>query len=211
MKIYHYTNSESVIKILISEKIKFTLIDELNDPFEFQFDAEERDHAQFDKILRKQSAVFCCSKDPNNILMLSHYANKHKGWFIEFEFNENPPNKNIAVAHVNYDRPKPDLKNLFKNLDDKHDSKKDMAPTKEETELIMQIVTTKDSHWAYEKETRFLLSKVGDELDHDNLFLTIQECGLAIKAVHKGCRVSKQDGEIVEKIIKTKNQNIEII
>jgi len=212
MKLYHYTNSDSVIKILTSEKIKFTLIEDLNDPFEFQFDADPTNHKQFDKILREQSAVFCCSKSPNNILMLSHYANKHKGWFIEFEFNKNPSNKNIGAAHVEYDKPIPDLREFFTNLDQAILYKRDIDKITKEyvDEQVMQIVRRKHSDWHYEEETRLLLSKVGDKLYFDDLFLSIQECGLEIKAVYEGCKISKQDREIVEKIIKTKSYPIDL-
>lgn len=210
MKLYHYTSSESVMKILTSEKIKFTLINELNDPFEFQFDAKEKDHEQFDKILRHQAAVFCCSKTPDNILMLSHYANKHRGWFIEFEFNK-PSNTNIAAAHINYGEPIPNLEELFTKLDKVILQGENAAQFIRDAErLTFEVVTTKHSSWRYEQETRLLLSKVGNKLDHNDLFLTIQECGLAIKAVHEGCKVSKQDREIVEKIIKTKSYPIEM-
>lgn len=211
MKLYHYTSSDSVIKILASEKIKFTLIEELNDPFEFQFDADPADHEQFDKILREQAAVFCCSKNPNKILMLSHYANKHKGWFIEFEFNKNPSNKNIGAAHVEYDKPIPDLRKLFTEIDRAKSLEENLEKLKKDVErFTFEVVARKHSSWHYEEETRLLLSKVGDKLYYDDLFLTLQECGLEIKAVYEGCRVSKQDREIVEKIIKTKNQHIEM-
>lgn len=232
MKLYHYTKSDAVIKILMSEKIKFSFIKDFNDPFEFQFtcksknpEQEKKDHKELYDNFIKFSAVFSLSKEPNDILMLSHYADKHKGWFIEFEFNENPSNKNIAAAHISYDKPIPDMREFVTKLNRALSLKRDANQFMEEfirnggvgdftkkyaDASIFGIVARKHMDWEYEEETRLLLSKVGDKLCYDDLFLTLQECGLEIKAVYEGCRVSKQDREIVEKIIKTKNQHIEM-
>lgn len=111
-----------------------------------------------DEYIRKETLSFCnrhgvfsTSKDPANILMWSHYANKHKGFCIGFDasafFNylksvEKEKDSHIGLGKVKYKSKMPLIKpstNNFKRIND-----------------IKIRLLTKYNLWTYEKEWRFI-------------------------------------------------------
>lgn len=79
---YHYTNLDSAIKILLSNTVKFNSVKNCNDPFEFKWKCENQDDVDFIEKQKSTHFLFCASRIYDNILMWSHYADKHKGAVI---------------------------------------------------------------------------------------------------------------------------------
>jgi hypothetical protein len=106
------------------------------------------------------SPLACCfSKEPDNILMWSHYANHHRGVCLSFKASHRPKtiefkhateygltvnSENIPLYHVRYERGKPkivDILELYRTLN---------------SELFLDFLLTKSPCWEYEKEYRLI-------------------------------------------------------
>lgn len=132
--------------------------------------------AQQNSIMKEEREKFkiCCfSKLNDNVLMWSHYAEKHRGICCGFEFPID--NKIFTVAPVNY-------KNSINKLEG-------------ETELYKIIyywLTTKSDIWEYENEYRAIinsrsLSSNFEIIEYDQNFLKeiVFGCGLKTKEIDK--------------------------
>jgi len=114
---------------------------------------EQRIQGGIQNHINKEFALFCLTKRPDSIRMWSHYANKHKGVVLEFNFNEflfkEPifPNSEDFYWKVNYPK-----KGTFL----------DFLREGEEisTQLFGQLLT-KSPEWKHEKEYRVLSSRAG--------------------------------------------------
>lgn len=107
---------------------------------EFEISDLKRIQTKITKEINKKIGVYCLTTEPNNKLMWSHYADSHKGFCIEFDFNsEIPcelPNRILKVKYqdhkMKYIRPPHSL------------------------DYIESILSTKDLIWKYENEYRAL-------------------------------------------------------
>jgi len=152
-KLYKYVSyNERSLSILINKKIWCPTAKSLNDPFEFHFyltqdsfsgipiNQESIEHA---KNMIKEMPIICFSEVNNDILMWSHYSQGHTGFCIEFERRENNDlGKWDLCAPVIYN---PDNKALSFTPEEITESKS-----------FAKIVTSKSSHWHYEKEWRLI-------------------------------------------------------
>lgn len=84
----------------------------------------------------------CLSKNENDFLMWSHYADSHQGMIIEFSLKESPFKENTPRA-INYDS-----------------SRTNLGLDKIQNEKIMDFICNgllaKHKRWKYEREYRFL-------------------------------------------------------
>jgi len=99
------------------------------------------------KILGEMG-VCCFSESSTEILLWSHYADNHKGFCIEFDFQDGTLFRKNAKK-VRYSDTIPKLSAVDFSV-----------PKREETFDILWL--TKSSHWAYEKEWRVMMSE-GDK------------------------------------------------
>jgi len=94
---------------------------------------------------KSRIGISCFSTLNKNLLMWSHYANKHKGVCIGFNFNIAPP-LNLFQAKVVYKKKFDKSVNFFANPDD----------------FYSNWLLTKSIDWKYEKEVRLVsLEKKG--------------------------------------------------
>src|SRR6516165_6791682 len=90
MRIYHYLEAKWALDDIRRHRLKVSKIDDMNDPYEWRCvrsDVEESQLALERKerrIVELHSAL-CFSKSWNNILMWSHYADKHRGICLGFD------------------------------------------------------------------------------------------------------------------------------
>lgn len=145
MRVYHFLSERYALIGLRDRRLKISRIHELNDPFEWAPPSSNNNHQRsaFRKLKRQMSdtsGMLCFSKNWQNPLMWSHYADKHKGLALGFEV----PDK--FLEHVKYrkSRVKCDWK--------KFDASKDYA-----SKVITDVLQTKASHWSYEDEARCYL------------------------------------------------------
>jgi hypothetical protein len=135
---------------------------------------------------KKEYKVSCFSKKCNNVLMWSHYAEKHKGICIGFDFPHKVDEKFILsnVKYLNQITPVCG-KAMFEKV-------------------MLYWLTTKSSAWQYEDEVRALLQDKGDEkiISFDKKY---------IKEVIFGCNVSNQKVDDTFKKLDKTNLNMSAI
>jgi len=145
MKAYHFISEEHLFKVISKQRLKVSMLDDLNDPFElksaFFSNKKSRQMAKnFKKDMADRFGILCFSKVWRNPVLWSHYANRHKGAAIEFEINDK-----IALP-IRYRKNRYQLKS---NIQNRKFGKKD----------IEGIWLTKYQDWAYEEEVRVILEK----------------------------------------------------
>lgn len=144
MKLYHFRDEKYGLKSIKEKRLKISRIMQLNDPFEFLGvnlkDPDLRDAMNKTKRqLSENHGIICFSKNWDNPVQWSHYADHHKGVCLVFEVDPS------LVSKVEYS-----------NHRIKAESEIDHA-------FMKKILTTKFSHWAYEQEYRAFL-----RLDHES-------------------------------------------
>lgn len=105
--------------------------------------------------LSKVIGVSCFSTSSDNILMWSHYANKHRGICIEYDFSllEQLENINAFLLPVMYSNERPLLP--FEKLELENGQAKQESVIRIMPDLIRAILT-KSKFWDYENEWRFI-------------------------------------------------------
>jgi len=145
MRLFHFISEEHALDVIAAQRLKVSLIDDLNDPFELN--AVELPDRQFRKKIRefksamaKSYGILCFSKNWESPLLWSHYANRHKGVALEFDVLDSvaqPIAYKLNRYSLNYEK-------LTTGLE-----KKD----------IEGLWLTKYVEWEYEKEVRVILRK----------------------------------------------------
>ena len=138
MRLYHFLPEEYALDDLKNSRIKISKLDSLNDPFELLWlygDKEENAALiAFKKEFSKKGGIICFSQNWQNLLLWSHYANRHKGICLGFDI------ENKLVKKVCYVDARTRLNpSLSKEMEDR-------------------LVYTKSSGWKYEEEWRCWLS-----------------------------------------------------
>lgn len=134
--------------------------------------------------------LFCLSKNYNNMLMWSHYANEHKGFIIEYdisilkmaysncihfdiEYLETPPK--ISITDILYDPEGP-------NGDEKTFN------------LAQKLFSKKATDWRYEQECRIIYLDSG-----------IKEFFAPISSIYFGLNMSEENKNRILNILKNKD------
>jgi hypothetical protein len=143
MRLYYLTKLDTAKLILKERRMKLSLVDELNDPFELLGASIGGKLARrvFKGILhrhwRKTLGMICLSDTWQNPVMWAHYGDKHYGVCLGFDVQDD------LAKEVQY---KPDrLKSM-------------LDPTKPSVGLDVKkleaVLLTKYRDWAYERERR---------------------------------------------------------
>ena len=133
------------------------------------------------KMVRRTSGIYCFSANNNNILMWSHYADKHKGVCLEFDHS----NISLLPAYkVKYCKDYP-IVNFFKALP---------------YELNKIRFFTKSRNWKYEEEYRIVISNFANKIKKfQPQILTGVICG---------CSMTNENIKELVEIIKTRKTPI---
>jgi len=143
-KIYKFSSlNEFARDIIITEKFFFSDWEKMNDPMEGLFQYYKEDHSRQEIVAlyteKNKYGISCFSKNYNEILMWSHYADNHNGICIEVEIDRALCSKDkIEIKDMEY------KKNIQMLL-------KDDGTTPDVIELLSKKITK----WDYEKEIRF--------------------------------------------------------
>ncbi|HIJ80288.1 MAG TPA: DUF2971 domain-containing protein [Desulfuromonadales bacterium] len=150
--VYQYFSAENAIRCIETRSLKISTIHNLNDPFEVRPVLSEVDqNLRPDKELflrewRERMALevglLCFSATKTCPLIWSHYADRHRGIAIGFEYTAD----NGRLRHVSYpdtnERPIVDFSN----------------PSDTSSDKGQEIFLTKAKDWKYEEEYRELVS-----------------------------------------------------
>lgn len=108
------------------------------------------------QIIDNTYRVGCLCTDNKNNLMWSHYANGHRGFCIEYDFNSPCDEKNeLCILPVIYssERMRFPWKLVLEIQKEKTDIHREIAYA------VMEALVTKDILWSYENEWRIIISE----------------------------------------------------
>src|SRR5580700_1933129 len=90
MRVYHYLETKWALDNIRRRRLKLSKIDDMNDPYEWECvrSSNERSQAALkatkERIVEMHGAL-CFSRSWSNILMWSHYGDRHKGICLGFD------------------------------------------------------------------------------------------------------------------------------
>ena len=93
-KLYLFMKYEFLYNMIANDEVKVILPSECNDPLEFV------PYGGIQPMQNELHGMICFSLDCKNSAMWGHYADKHKGVCVEFEF---PKTRNIVIPNFNGD------------------------------------------------------------------------------------------------------------
>jgi len=140
--------------------------------------------------------IFCVAEECNNLLMWSHYADKHSGVVFKFKCLPEYDTTLCAATPVNYQTELPKMANLEEYV--KHlTGQKRIDMSKKTTEFIY----TKSAHWRYEKEWR--LYTIRDE-ENDQKYVDLEILPEEIDGLILGCKITEEDREEILQLLNEK-------
>lgn len=139
MQLYHFRDEKYGIKSLEERRLKIARIQELNDPFEFLgCDLSDKSKRQAFNLMKtnlsKSNGIVCFSRNWTSPVQWAHYSNNHRGICLGFEIPKE------WLLKVDYK-----LTRL-------------VCPKNYDIEFMKKVLSTKFSHWEYEKEYRLFIS-----------------------------------------------------
>ncbi len=187
MRVYHFLNSKWTEKALRKNRLKVSIIDKLNDPFEFHA-GFSNPTAEIKKVFRiwksnisKEFGLLCFSKGWHNPLLWSHYADKHEGFALGFDILDN------TATEVDYSDNRP-LFNWDRLPDAKHSQ-----------EFLGRLAKTKFISWKYEEEVR-LFYKLNTLLFDQGYYFCQFDDKLILREVIAGCNSQLSDKQLIEMV-----------
>ncbi|CZV78293.1 TPA: DUF2971 domain-containing protein [Enterobacter cloacae] len=133
--------------------IKFTPHSEFNDPFEsygYALDDESIESLTMRYEINQSLACLCLSKNPLNVLMWSHYGDKHQGFVVAID-TEKAGYDDEAKCLIT--APKGDIDYLESRIK----SKLKISPKNiHDNDMISKLLLSKSLHWKYEEEVRII-------------------------------------------------------
>lgn len=185
----YFSFNENSISCLINNEIWMSSLREFNDPFEslvsVDFGNEELQKL-FEAYIQKK-VVFCFSECNKNILMWSHYADKHKGFCIGVD--ESRFLKHNLLSKVIYKELDPNIKDEILKISRTNASKAG--------KVYEKLITHKHKDWEYEKEQRVIL----ESRDPSSAGRTFKLLDGQIKEIYFGCNMAKKHKDLIIKIM----------
>lgn len=195
MRLYHFMYKKYALKSIKERRLKISMIDDLNDPFEaltFKLpsrqlrDKFEKDRADF----ANKYGLLCFSKKWSNALMWSHYSDRHRGICLGFEVGGD---------------------NLFEIEYTAHRVMHKLSRFKLGTgdSTIRKCLQTKYASWSYEQEVRRIEPLDNKEQDANGLRYTRFDDKLQLAEVIIGPRLQNSRAEI-QAALAGMSENIEV-
>jgi len=178
---YHFISEKYALEAVAKQRLKLSLINDLNDPFELLaadfLDRESRKEAiRFKEDMASKLGILCFSKNWKSPLLWSHYADRHKGIALKCYIKDS-----IALP-VTYR-----TNRFFFDMKGKRNKKQKV--TRSETEGLW---LTKFESWRYEEEIRVICSKYECEKEGELFFKDCNDEELQIQGLILGplCNLS---------------------
>jgi hypothetical protein len=148
--------------------------------------------------------IFCASRQPNVLLMWSHYAEQYKGFVFEITPNVEKDSAFQRVEQVVYTGVRPLMYRtprdmIFKSF---------MLTLEEATrQIVHSIIYSKAEPWSYEEEVRLYIPEFMGS-GEVNAYLNLHPEELT--AVFVGCRTPADDRRKVVELARATNPNIRV-
>jgi hypothetical protein len=187
----------NALAMLASDKVYMSRLDAFNDPFE----ALNLDPTLEPKLAEQQHGTFAVSKQPvqadavgnslracslseecQDLLMWGHYADRHRGFCIRFEFR-NDAELSKLLYPIEYNP-------RFPELDNKID---------QSLETALSSTLTKSEKWSYEREWRIVGRVSDDGSTAGELFATYRP--QAITGIIFGVRTPELHKQLIHKVL----------
>jgi len=170
MQAFHFISAQYGLEDITERCLKVATYDELNDPFEMW--APDLSNptllATFEQMKAELSCthgMLCFSRRWDNPVQWSHYADKHRGFCLGFEIDDE------KIARVQYSSRRVPVK--MEHL---------LNASKIDRFEIQKWFLTKYSHWKYENEVRILV-KLGQRFDNGLYFAPFSDEMKLIKVI----------------------------
>ncbi len=154
------------------------------------------DWSHFEKLISENYGILCLSESYNNILMWSHYADKHQGIVIGLKTE-----KFTGLKKVKYEDQRP--------LIPLHCMTYDTTPSEYE-QAILQVLTTKSNDWKYESEWR-IFDKLSNlsyiKIKDKEMYLRKPIDASIFDEIYFGAKTSPQNQNEIKDICKKSNIN----
>ena len=142
-RLYHFTEAKHAFDDLRHRRLKIAQFNNLNDPFELRsVDLSDPTHKfAFDRYITEIEPLFgllCFSKNWNDLLQWSHYADHHRGICLGFDVSG-------AVGKFGSVCYEPSKKKLPENIEES------------DTEFMWTLLRTKSTAWQHETEWRVFI------------------------------------------------------
>lgn len=144
----------------------------------------------------KEDRIFCVSEINDSLLMWAHYAQDHQGAVIKFKCILEKDTALCVARPVKYLHEMPLLTI--------EDFLKGEQAIKEY--ILNEALLTKSLDWEYEQEWRIILKRRNVNQDFDLRGIFEEE----IDAIYLGCRMYREDRNIIIDIVKNKRKNVKI-
>jgi len=155
MRVYYYTAERYALSNIINERIKISLLDELNDPFEFLgvnlADRELRKAFEAGRdAVAKEFGTISFSRSSRNPLLWAHYGDKHRGICLGFDIDDD------HINEVNY---------FPERMTATVDMEKEFGGLN--VEFVENLLCSKYLGWSYEDEVRVIVPlEIKDSAGH---------------------------------------------
>lgn len=165
MRLYHFIDCRFGLENICRRRLKISLIESLNDPFELQ-GIVTTDPILFHRYdflksgLAKYMGILCFSASWQNPVQWGHYADRHRGLCLGFDVSGELHKVKYVKRRL---RPNPRALEAGGAGAEAH---------------VRRLITTKFRHWRYENEHRLFVS-LGDKDDETGLYF--KEIGEEIK------------------------------
>jgi len=182
MRLYYLTAEQWAKKVIQERRVKISLFDELNDPFELlSHHLPTRDHRRVAKILRehlaRQRGVICFSTNWANPVMWSHYGHKHYGMCLGFDVPDE------LAMQINYE---PERLSFDIDLSESNGGLS--------ADTVKNMLLTKFEAWRYESEYRVMAEL--KEQDADGHYYVDFSETLTLREIIIGVRCETPQQEI---------------
>ena len=152
------------------------------------------------------SRIFCVTEEPDNLLMLAHYAKDHTGVVIEFECLPELDTLLCGARKVDYVKTPPVIAKLEEYL--KYITGQEANLINHDL-LMYTLFLSKSEHWEYEKEWRVFIPPHDLEdpnipIDADGneiLFDFLSYHPKEIHALYFGCKIKDGDKERISECL----------
>lgn len=165
MLVYKFLNFENGVNNLALKRMKISLFDQLNDPFELMAvdlsdPRDERAIVNMKKEIGKSNGMLCFSAAWKSPLIWGHYADSHKGMAIGVEI-KNEEEHLIPVQYID-ER----IKIFFNDKDRQVEN----AP-----KIVDILIKTKAKEWAYEREYRMYAKRDESNYEFGRYFVDLDD------------------------------------
>lgn len=180
MRAYRFLCAKYALQALEEKRLKISRIDQLNDPFELAAPvSNDARHRQAFRKMKSEMArdrgLLCFSRDWQNPLLWSHYADRHQGIALGFDLPDD------EVFHVIYRKSRVGC-----------DWARFMDFDSYALGVIDKVMRSKFSHWTYENEVRAHIALDHSTVENDLYFFNFSE-GATLREVIVGpqCEIGR--------------------